>query len=101
MKRESFTAHELFAWRLHRLRRASGRNQKEIAYELGITSSTLSNYETGKREPSLDTLVCLARYFSVSVEYLLGMTDAASPGDLEKKYFAVYYDHKLVYGMYV
>ena len=43
--------------------------------ELNIAQNTLSQYETGIREPDLSTLKNLADYFNVSVDYLLERTD--------------------------
>ena len=47
--------------------------QDEAGNLFGITASTLSRYEAGKREPDLDTLCNMARYYQVSVNDLLGM----------------------------
>lgn len=61
--------------RLTELRLAAGLSQKKLAEFLGVTNQTYSNYETGKREPSNDTILRLADYFNVSTDYLLGRTD--------------------------
>ncbi|RNB52681.1 XRE family transcriptional regulator [Brevibacillus gelatini] len=49
--------------------------QKDLAEEVGITKQSLSVFEKGSSSPSLDTLVKIANYFNVSVDYLLGRTD--------------------------
>jgi len=46
-----------------------------MADYLGITNQAYSNYENGAREPSHDTLVKLADYFNVTVDYILGRAD--------------------------
>lgn len=46
--------------------------QKELGDALGIAQNTLSQYETGRREPDLDTTQKIADFFGVSVDYLLG-----------------------------
>ena len=51
---------------------ARGLSQKDFAAIVNIAPNTLSQYETGKREPDLKTLSKLADYFGVSVDYLLG-----------------------------
>lgn len=47
---------------------------KELAAALGISATTLSRYEHGKFEPSLDVIVKMADHFGVSVDYMLGRT---------------------------
>lgn len=54
------------------LRKRTGMTQKEIAHELNITDRTYGHYETGKREPSIDTLIKIAKYYNVSIDYLVG-----------------------------
>lgn len=57
--------------KLKELRIERGIQQKDLAAVLGIGANTLSQYENGKREPDNETLVRLADYFGVSVDYLL------------------------------
>ena len=57
--------------RIATLRRAAGMSQGELAERLQVSASTVGMYEQGRREPSADTLVALARTFGVSVDYLL------------------------------
>lgn len=57
--------------KLKELRIERGIQQKDLAATLGIGANTLSQYENGKREPDNHTLVQLADYFGVSVDYLL------------------------------
>ena len=42
-----------------------------VARELGVSQAVLSHYENGKREPSLNTLVLMSKYFNVSINYLI------------------------------
>ena len=53
-----------------RLRR--GLTQKELAQELYLSPSAISQYENGVSRPSRETLDSLAQYFGVSVSFLLG-----------------------------
>ncbi|NLL92294.1 MAG: helix-turn-helix domain-containing protein [Ruminococcaceae bacterium] len=53
--------------------------QTELADYLGVKRNTISRYETGDREPNNETLVRIAEYFDVSVDYLLGKTDITAP----------------------
>lgn len=58
--------------RLREMRKKRGLTQREVAEPIGIAVSTLGMYESGKREPDVDTLKKLARFFNVTVDYLTG-----------------------------
>lgn len=64
-----------FGNRLRQLRKAKGLTQAELAKLLSIGESTISFYESGKRQPDYETLIRIADLFNVSVDYLLGRTD--------------------------
>ena len=57
--------------RIAALRKQAGMNQKELAARLGISPSAVGMYEQGRREPSAEKLVELARLFGVSLDSLL------------------------------
>ena len=61
--------------RLKELRIASGLTQKQLADSLGINSVTYLHYEKEQREPPLALLADIAKFFEVSVDYLLGLTE--------------------------
>ncbi len=44
--------------------------QQEICNKLGLSVKNLSNYEIGRTEPDIKTLIKLANYFNVSLDYL-------------------------------
>ena len=69
----------MLGMRIAALRRAAGWSQGELAQQLGVSPSAVGMYEQGRREPSADTLVALARLFGVSLDYLL--TGAPNPTD--------------------
>ena len=56
------------------LRRRSGKNQRQVAADLGISQALLSHYETGAREPGLAFVCRACDYYGVSADYLLGRT---------------------------
>lgn len=56
---------------LRKLRKDRGLIQPDMAELLGISYQAYGNYENGKREPDNATLVKLAEYFGVTVDYLL------------------------------
>lgn len=57
--------------RIALLRRSRGLSQAQMAQALGISPSAMGMYEQGRREPSLATVVALARFYGVSTDYLL------------------------------
>ena len=61
---------------LRKIRKLKNLNQQKVALDLHISREALSHYETGKREPNLSLLLQMAKYFGVSIEYLItGDTD--------------------------
>ncbi|MBO7253863.1 MAG: helix-turn-helix transcriptional regulator [Clostridia bacterium] len=61
--------------RLKELRKAKGISQLKLALDLNTTQNTISRYETGEREPSINELIKIADYFNVSIDYLLERTN--------------------------
>ena len=61
-----------FPSRLADLRRRSGKSQRKVAADLGISQALLSHYETGAREPGLAFLCRACDYYGVTADYLLG-----------------------------
>jgi transcriptional regulator with XRE-family HTH domain len=64
-----------FGERLKVLRARDGLYQRHIEELIHVQPGTVSQYERGLREPSFNTVLFLAQYFNVSVDYLLGRTD--------------------------
>lgn len=62
---------------LSNLRKAKGLSQQKLGDEIGLARNTICQYESGNRVPDVDTLVKIAQYFGVSVDYLLGITNSA------------------------
>ena len=60
---------------LKQLRRARKKTQLQVQMETGIEQALLSNYENGVRIPPTETLMTLADYFDVSMDYIMGRTD--------------------------
>ena len=60
-----------------RLKELRGKKtQNYIAKHLGLKQQTYRNYESGDRQADYDMLIKMARYFNVSIDYLLGITDS-------------------------
>lgn len=61
------------AKRLKELRIARNIKQSELAKYLSVDYRTISNWERGINEPSLDMVIKLAKYFGETTDYLLGI----------------------------
>lgn len=68
-----------FKERLKYLRKSKKLFQKDLANELGLNQKTISNYEKGERQPDLDTLNKIAKYFDVSLDFLMGTSNIKNP----------------------
>lgn len=56
---------------IQKLRKSRGMSQVELAKKLGVTKQAVSNWENNNILPSIDMLVRIAKFFSVSTDYLL------------------------------
>lgn len=65
--------------RLYELRRDANLTQDQLADILKINKHSISSYERDKSEPPDEIKVCIARYFNVSVDYLLGLVSDSRP----------------------
>ena len=61
--------------RLKLLRKKRGLTQIALQMQTGIDQSLLSQYENGKRIPPTDSLLILADFYGVSIDYILKRTD--------------------------
>ena len=61
----------IFGKRLKELRTEKGLSQQQLGEVLGFCNQTVSFWESGSREPDLDTLLKIARYFDGTLEELL------------------------------
>ncbi|MFL0198334.1 helix-turn-helix domain-containing protein [Clostridium sp. WILCCON 0269] len=64
-----------FNERMKELRKEKNITLQELANVLNTTKSTLSRYENNLRIPNADFINLLAKYFNVTVDYLLGNSD--------------------------
>lgn len=65
-----------FQTRFEDLMIESGKTLREIANDTGISRAALNNYANDKAEIGINNVVKLAKYFNVSADYLLGLSDA-------------------------
>lgn len=56
------------------LRQQNKLSQSEVARRIGVSSSAVSAYEADETSPTLENLIKLANLYSVSTDYLLGVS---------------------------
>ncbi len=85
-----------FGNKLYTLRTKKKVGQKEFANYLHVSVSTVSNYENNVHEPDLPTLVKIADYFDVSIDYLLNRTEYTYPVSYLEKHMLAHYTYSNV-----
>ncbi len=63
---------ELFPTRLRKLREAKRINAKALGELCGLSKNMIGQYEKGEKMPSAKSLMALADFLDVSIDYLLG-----------------------------
>ena len=56
------------------LRQEKDIGQVELAKKLGVSKGIISLWENGLREPSMSSLIEIAKFFNVSIDFLVGLT---------------------------
>ena len=64
-----------FPNRLRRLRERNRIKQCVLSELCGLNRNAIKRYERGEAEPTISTIISIADYFEVSVDYLLGLSD--------------------------
>lgn len=83
------------AKRLKELRVERNKTQKEVAKYLGLTRQAYNRYEMGQREPSLENLEHLAKYYQVSPQvFFLSNTEAKNLDVLLMSQLGALYEYK-------
>lgn len=59
-------------------KRRTGKNHKEIALEIGVSDGALSEWASDNKTANIDGLVAVAKYFGVTSDYLLGLSEVKS-----------------------
>ena len=70
------------AEKLKNLRKSKGLTQVQFAQIFQISSGTIAMWETGKRMPDTETLKRIAKYFDVSLDYLLDAPADETPEEI-------------------
>ena len=50
-------------------------SNKDLSQNVGVSSGNISDWKSGRSKPNIDTIIKIADYLDVSVDYLLGRTD--------------------------
>ena len=66
---------QVFAERIKYLRAEKGIGQVELAKNLGVSKGNISYWERGLKEPSMHSLIQLAKFFGVTIDYIVGLSD--------------------------
>lgn len=66
---------KVFSERLKYLRTEKSIGQNLLAEKLQLSNASISYWETGKQIPSAEVVFKLAKFFNVSADYLLGITN--------------------------
>ena len=66
---------DTFEIRLKELRKSKKLTQKDLAKVIGTTDDSIFSWEKGRSQPSIEAICALCKYFDVSADYLLGLTD--------------------------
>lgn len=65
----------MFGKRLKKIRETNNMLQSDLAKKINLSSSAVSMYELGERDPDTETLKKIADIFNVSTDYLLGRAE--------------------------
>jgi transcriptional regulator with XRE-family HTH domain len=69
----------MFAKRLKQLRKIRKLPMQDIADAIGVAKSTYAGYESGYRQPTLETIQLIAKKLNTTADYLLGLSDLLVP----------------------
>lgn len=68
-----------YAERMRNLRQDNDLSQKKVADMLGVAQTTYSQYELEKRPMPIDYLIALCKFYNVSADYMLGLSNRKKP----------------------
>ncbi len=91
----------MFMPRLAALRQSFGWSQMTVAQKLGVSKQTVSNWENGYAQPSVEMVIALAEIFDVSTDYILGRESGRSinveglPDEIVAHFTALMEDYRM------
>lgn len=65
----------LFAERLNDLIKETGLSKRKFAEKIGVSAMSVSDWSTGKIQPTAENIYLICKTFNVSADYLLGLTE--------------------------
>lgn len=69
---------KIIGQRINSLLALKGKKQKELAEYLGVKDNIISYYVKGERSPNTEQIIKISKYFDVSTDYILGLSDTSS-----------------------
>lgn len=90
---DTINKNEIFSKRLRRLRLDKDFRCTDVAQGTGLSHTAILGYEDGSQLPKMDSLIKLADFFNVSIDYLTGRTDLRR---LPKEYDILMLENKLL-----
>lgn len=63
----------MFEENLKKLRKINNISQADLAKKMGVSLTTISNWETGYSKPDVEQLKKIAKFFNISTDFLLGI----------------------------
>ena len=88
---------DFFIKRLYSLLEETNTTQRELAEKVNVTEVTISRYLSGERSPRIEIINKIAKYFKVSVDYLLGRTDIKNTNihkEVDEEFITMYASYK-------
>lgn len=64
-----------FSIRLKELREDRGLSQRQLSEQVKLNQANISRWEKGTQKPTSDCIILLAKFFGVTTDYLLGVSD--------------------------
>lgn len=84
----------MFQERLYTLRKERGLSQEDLANEVGVSRQAVQKWESGAAQPSLDKLTALARYFGVTLDWLVNGEEAQASARAEAPVVVNHYHYE-------
>lgn len=69
---------------MKKIRESLQLTQVKVANDLKLSRQVYNFYENGKRNPDMQTLIKIADYYGVSIDYLLGRTNVIKPENIDE-----------------
>ncbi|UWF30049.1 helix-turn-helix domain-containing protein [Lactiplantibacillus plantarum] len=92
----------ILGFHIRELRKSKNLNQEQLGKILNVSKASISGYENETREPDKESLIKLAKYFNVTLDYLLGTNQTPKwsnkPDTIDLKDFLEANECSITYG---